>query len=59
MVLLSNRSIPTRGRTQQPISCKDSGFLWIMDALYALADTYLQFPQDYMRKGHIKKEKKK
>lgn len=33
-----------------------------MDALYALADTYLHFPQDYLRKrgkglGHIKKEK--
>lgn len=50
MVLLSNRSIPTRGRAQQPISCKDSGFLWIMDALYALSDTYLHFPRDYMDK---------
>lgn len=48
MVLLSNRSIPARGRTQQPISCKDLGFLRIMDALYALSDTYLHFPQDYM-----------
>ena len=34
--------------SQQPISCKDSGFLWIMDALYALSDTYLHFPQDCM-----------
>ncbi len=50
MVLLSNRSIPTRGRAQQPISCKDSGFLWIMDALYALSDTYLHFPRDCMDK---------
>lgn len=48
MVLLSNRSILTRGRAPQPISCKDSGFLRIMDALYALSDSYLHFPQEYM-----------
>lgn len=50
MVLLSNRSIPTRGRAPQPISCKDSGFLWITDALYALSDTYLHFPQNSISK---------
>lgn len=50
MVLLSNRSILTRGRAPQPISCKDSGFLRIMDALYALSDSYLHFPQEYISK---------
>lgn len=43
MALLSNRSIPTRGRAPQPISCEDSGFLWIEDAFYALSGTSLPF----------------